>query len=59
MEALKDAIINAQSLSVWDRTLPTRVSTDASDVGMGAIIEQKHRGGWGVISSWSRKLILC
>ena len=45
MEALKDAIINAQSLSVWDRTLPTRASTDASDVGMGAIIEQKHRDG--------------
>ena len=59
MEALKDAIINAQSLSVWDGTLPTRVSTDASDVGMGAIIEQKHHDGWGITSSWSRKLTLC
>ena len=45
MEALKDAIINAQSLSVWDGSLPTRVSTDASDVGMGVIIEQKHHNG--------------
>ena len=45
IEALKDAIINAQLLSVWDGTLPTRVSTDASDVGMSAIIEQKHHNG--------------
>ena len=42
MEALKRVILNAQALSVWDNSLPTRVSTDASDVGMGAIIEQQH-----------------
>ena len=59
MEALKRAILNAQTLSVWDNSLPTRVSTDASDVGMGAIIEQKHETGWKITSSWSRKLTLC
>ena len=42
MEAIKEAIQKAQELTVWDTHLPTRVTTDASEVGMGAIIEQQH-----------------
>ena len=44
MEALTDAIINAQSLTCVEWiSMPSRVSTiDASDVGMGAIIEQEY-----------------
>ena len=42
MIAVKDAIIKAHSLMVWDPQLSTRVTTDASTVGMGAIIEQRH-----------------
>ena len=60
MEKLQDAISLAQALTVWDESLPTRVTTDASDVGMGAILEQKHIGDmWRIVASWSRKLTPC
>ena len=60
MELVKTAITDAQSLIVWDSSLPTRVTTDASDVGVGAIIEQQRDDGvWSIVSSWSRKLTPC
>ena len=60
MERLKQAVIEADDLVVWDPTLPTRVSTDASDVGMGAIIEQRRCDEvWCIVSSWSKKLSPC
>ena len=60
MENIKDAIIHAQSLMVWDPQLHTRITTDASNVGMGAIIEQLHdENKWQIVSSWSRKLTPC
>ena len=60
MEAIKTAITDAHALTVWDPSLRTRVTTDASDVGMGAIIEQFHDNTtWKIVSAWSRKLSPC
>ena len=60
MEAVKTAIATAHTLTVWCPQRETRVTTDASDVGMGAIIEQKHDGDqWRIVTSWSRKLTPC
>ena len=39
MEKIKQAVMKAQALTEWHDTLPTQVTTDASDVGMGAILE--------------------
>ena len=36
--------------------MPTRVVTDASKVGIGAVLEQKHDTGWRPVAFWSRRL---
>ena len=60
MEAVKTAIATAHTLTVWCPQRDTRATTDASDVGMGAIVEQKHDDEqWKIVSSWSRKLMPC
>ena len=41
MTAIQNAIKQAQTLTVWNESAKTRVTTDASDVGMGAILEQQ------------------
>ena len=38
MRELKEAVVRAQELTVWDGEKKTRVTTDASDVGMGAML---------------------
>ncbi|GBG85295.1 hypothetical protein CBR_g39863 [Chara braunii] len=42
-QALKTAMLMAPVLSIYDPTLPTRVTTNASGYGIGAILEQ-HDG---------------
>ena len=56
VEALKKAILEAPVLAKFDRDLPTRVTTDASTVGIGAVLEQQHEEGWRLVAFWSRKL---
>ena len=56
VEALKKAILEAPVLAKFDRDLPIRVTTDASTVGIGAVLEQQHTQGWRPVPFWSRKL---
>ena len=53
---LKQAIVRAPVLARYDPALPTRVTTDASTVGIGAVLEQRHGGVWRPVAFWSRKL---
>ena len=41
MANIQNALQKAQTLCVWNDAANTRVTTDASDVGMGAILEQQ------------------
>ena len=56
VEALKKAILEAPVLAKFDRDLQIRVTTDASAVGIGAVLEQKHGEQWRPVAFWSRKL---
>ena len=57
MEELKNAVRQAQGLAVWENAAKTRLSTDASNVGMGALVEQQNeRGEWLTVAAWSKKL---
>ena len=39
-----------------DPNLPLAITTDASDVAMGAVIEQRGPHGWEPLAFWSKKL---
>ena len=55
--ALKKAVMAAPTLARYDAARETRVTTDASSVGIGAVIEQKHEEEtWKPVAFWSRKL---
>ena len=56
MSALKEAVLAAPTLVRFDRSLPTRVTTDASTVGIGAVLEQLATSEWKPVAFWSRKL---
>ena len=56
VESLKKAVLSAPTLVRFDRTLPTRVTTDASLVGIGAVLEQLSANEWRPVAFWSRKL---
>ena len=56
VEALKRALCDTPLLAYFDRSLPTRVTTDASTVGLGAVLEQDHAETWRPVAFWSRKL---
>ena len=56
VQALKTALTDTPVLARYDREKPTRVTTDASTVGIGAVLEQRHDETWRPVAFWSRKL---
>ena len=57
MKTLQRSIQKAPALLLWEYGRPTRVTTDASDVGLGAVLEQQLQPNkWQPVEFWSRKL---
>ena len=56
VNAIKQAMVQLPTLGRYKHELETRVTTDASTVGVGAVLEQKEDGVWRPIAFWSRKL---
>ena len=57
MAAIKELVLKAPCLvHAGTLLLPMRVVTDASKVGIGAVLEQNHGGHWRPTAFWSRKL---
>ncbi|KAJ8364836.1 hypothetical protein SKAU_G00136670 [Synaphobranchus kaupii] len=44
-ETVKGLIVNSPALSLFNPALPTVVTTDASDYGLGAVLTQMHQDG--------------
>ncbi|GBG73321.1 hypothetical protein CBR_g13040 [Chara braunii] len=55
-QALKTAMLMAPVLSIYDPTLPTRVTTDASGYGIGAVLEQHNGDEWHPVEYFSHKV---
>ena len=56
VSALKQSVSSAPTLVRFDPHAPTRVTTDASTLGLGAVLEQEKEMEWRPIAFWSRKL---
>ena len=56
MLQIQQLVANAPVLARWEYGRETRVISDASKVGVGAVLEQKHDENWRPIAFWSRKL---
>ncbi|GBG77132.1 hypothetical protein CBR_g23458 [Chara braunii] len=52
-QALKTAMLMAPVLSIYDPTLPTRVTTDVSGYGIGAVLEQHDGDDWHLVEYFS------
>ena len=55
-EAIKHALANSTMLHHPDPSLPLAVTSDASDVAIGAVIEQRGPQGWEPLAFFSKKL---
>ena len=55
-EAIKDALADATMLHHPDPRLPLAVTSDASQVAIGAVIEQRGPKGWEPLAFFSKKL---
>ncbi|GBG79194.1 hypothetical protein CBR_g28911 [Chara braunii] len=55
-QALKTTMLMAPVLSIYDPTLPTRVTTDASGFGIGAVLEQHDGDDWHPMEYFSHKV---
>ncbi|GBG64817.1 hypothetical protein CBR_g46773 [Chara braunii] len=55
---LKAAMQAAPALRIYDPTLATQVTTDASGYGIGAVLEQCHEDGWHPVEYFSQKVPL-
>ena len=56
LEDVKSAILNSTALAPYDPKLQTIVTTDASDVGVGAVLSQIHPEGERVVAFASSTL---
>ncbi|GBG65022.1 hypothetical protein CBR_g49091 [Chara braunii] len=54
--ALKVALLSAEVLRIYDPLLPTRVTTDASSYGIGAVLEQHDGVDWHPVEYFSKKV---
>ena len=55
-DAIKEALAKATMLHHPDPSLPLSLTTDASDVAIGAVIEQRGPQGWEPLAFFSKKL---
>ncbi|GBG82265.1 hypothetical protein CBR_g34549 [Chara braunii] len=55
-QALKTAMLMAPVLSIYDPTLSTRVTTDASGYGIGVVLEQHDGDDWHPVEYFSHKV---
>ncbi|GBG74080.1 hypothetical protein CBR_g17791 [Chara braunii] len=55
---LKATMQVAPALRMYDPTLPTQVTTDASGYDIGAVLEQCHEDGWHPVEYFSQKVPL-
>ncbi|GBG74301.1 hypothetical protein CBR_g18712 [Chara braunii] len=53
---LKTALLQAPVLSIYDPTLPTKVDTDASGNGIGAVLEQHDSTDWHPVEYFNQKV---
>ncbi|GBG72804.1 hypothetical protein CBR_g12372 [Chara braunii] len=56
--ALKAALLFAEVLRIYDPLAPTRVTTDASGYGIGAVLEQHDGVNWHPVEYFSKKMSL-
>ncbi|GBG66293.1 hypothetical protein CBR_g57892 [Chara braunii] len=54
--ALKAALLFTEVLRIYDPLLPTRVTTDASGYGIGAVLEQHDGVDWHPVEYFSKKV---
>ncbi|GBG91712.1 hypothetical protein CBR_g53526 [Chara braunii] len=54
--ALKAALLSAEVLRIYDPLLPTRVTTDASDYGIGVVLEQHDGVDWHPVEYFNKKV---
>ena len=54
-EAIKSALANAALLHHPDSKLPLAITSDASKVAMGAVLEQRGPNGWEPLAFFSKK----
>ena len=55
-QAAKDALVTACQLVHYVPELPLRLTADASDGALGAVLEQFQLGRWCPLDFWSKKL---
>ncbi|KAL8426014.1 hypothetical protein Efla_001932 [Eimeria flavescens] len=53
---IKYLLVNSPVLSIFDGSLPTRITCDASSSGIGEVLEQQHPGDWYPTQFLSRTL---
>ncbi|GBG62572.1 hypothetical protein CBR_g31209 [Chara braunii] len=53
---LKATLLSVEVLRIYDPLLPTRVTTDASDYGIGVVLEQHDSADWHPVEYFSKKV---